>query len=184
MKYANPIGLVLLHFLLLTPIAVLAQPADGPPNAGQPGTGGGRGRGGFGGRGFRFGGPALPAEQQAEVDKINAALRVENSAINVASSNLVVATVTSPADKEKIAKANDELSKAREAWAAKASQLLAENQASDKKLSSNAVAVLVQSASGRGGRGMFGRFGFPPGGPRGDAGRGRQGGGQPGAQDQ
>jgi hypothetical protein len=129
----------------------------------------------------------LSAEDRAEVDRINAALEPETTAINTASSNLVLVTFTTPVDKDKIAQANDELAKARQAWVEKASRLFAETQASDKKLSSNAVAFLVQSAGGRG-RGGFGRFGFgrggqpgfpnqPPDGARGQS-RGRSG--QPG----
>jgi hypothetical protein len=174
--------------LLAIPFSGLAQQPDGPAAGPQSGggRGAGQGRGGFGGRGFRFGGPALPAEQQAEVDRINIALQAENAAVTMASSNLVAATFITPLDKEKIGKANEELAKARQAWAMKASRLVAEAQASDKKLSTNAIAVLVQNAGGRGGRGGFGRFGFgaggsggfPPGGPGSEDGRSGDGAGR------
>jgi hypothetical protein len=120
----------------------------------------------------------LPDDQQAEVDRITTALEVENAAVTLASSNLVVATFSVPVDKSKIAQANDELAKAREVWLTKASKLFAETQASDKKLSSEAIAVLAQRASGRGGRGRFGPPGFGRGGPGGQgAGSGRRGAG-------
>ena len=152
------------------------QPGDAPGapprGAGGPGGPGGGQRGGGrdGGRGGFFG-PQLPPEQQAEVDRINTALDAEAKAVTVANSNLVVAAFSSPVDKTTIAKANDELAKARAAWATKASKLFAETQASDKKLSQDAINRLVQTSSGaRGGRG------FGPGGPGGPRGGGRPGG--------
>ena len=130
-----------------------------PPGEGQRGP---SGRGG--GRGGGFFGPQLPPEQQAEVDRIIAALDAESKAVTAANSNLVATTFNTPTDKEKIAGANDELTKARAAWAAKASKLFAETQSSDKKLRQEAIARLVQmSSGGRGGRG-FGPPGFGPGG--------------------
>ena len=133
-------------------------PNQQPPGEGQRGPGGrGGGRGGF------FG-PQLPPEQQAEVDRIIAALDAESKAVTAANSNLIAATFSTSMDKEKIAKANEELTKAREAWATKASKLFAETQASDKKLSQDAINRLVQMSSGRGGRG-FGPPGFRQGGP-------------------
>jgi hypothetical protein len=90
------------------------------------------------------------------VDKINTELAAENAAVTVASSNLVVASFITPKDSAKITEANNALAKAREAWAAKASKLVAQIQASDKKLSDDAIARLVASASGRGGRGGLG----------------------------
>jgi len=67
---------------------------------------------------------------------------------------------------------NHALAKAREAWAAKASKLVAQIQVSDKKLSDDAIAQLVANANGRGGRGRGGPgggFGGPGGrGPGGD----------------
>jgi hypothetical protein len=95
--------------------------------------------------------------------KINTELAAENTAVTVASSNLVVASFITPKDSAKITEANNALAKAREAWAAKASKLVAQIQASDNKLSDDAVARLVASASGRGGRGGFGGRGGPGG---------------------
>jgi hypothetical protein len=161
--------------LLASWFSALAQEQPVGPAPDQP-PGRGRGGRGFGGGGFRFGGPMLSAEERAEVERINTALQPETTVVSEATSNLVVATFADPVDKEKIARANEELSKARAAWATKAARLFAETQASDKKLSSNAVSFLVQSASGRGGRGGFPPFGFGPGapggfrGPRGDDG--------------
>ena len=175
MKYLNSILFSAAALLLVASVSAPAQQPGGP-NQQPPGEGqrGGRGRGGFGGgRGGLFG-PQLPAEQQAEVDRITAALDAEAKAVAAANSNLVAATFSTPVDKAKIAKANDELTKAREAWAAKASKLFAETQASDKKLSQDAIARLVQMSSGRGGRGGFG-----PGGPGGRGGFGRGGPGGP-----
>jgi hypothetical protein len=108
----------------------------------------------------------LPPEQQAEVDRIIAALDPETRAVTVANSNLVVSTFGLPLAREKIAKANEELAKARTAWAAKASKLFVENQSSEKKLSSDAINRLIQISSGRSGRGGPPGFGFGgPGGP-------------------
>ena len=86
----------------------------------------------------------------------------------MSSSNLVVITFTAPTDKAKITLANEGLTKARSAWAAKASQLFTETQASDKKLSQDAIGRLVMlSSGGRGGRGGPPGFGGTggPGGP-------------------
>src|SRR5262245_106062 len=82
------------------PGAPAQQPGGGP--GGQQGRGSGRGA---------FFGPLLPPAQQAEVDRINAALDAESKAVTAANSNLVVATFGTPVDKEKIAKANEELAK-------------------------------------------------------------------------
>ena len=164
MKYLNSLKSAAAALLLVTNVSLLAQPA--PPEPGGPG-----GRGGRGGRGGPFG-PALPPEQQALVDKINAELAAENAAVTVASSNLVVVSFITPKDSAKITEANNALAKAREAWAAKASKLVAQIQASDHKLSKDAIARLVTSASGRGGRGGFGGRGGP-------GGRGPGGGGPP-----
>ena len=170
--------------LVATVSAQTQQPPGGPPPGQQQGQGprgGPRGGARGGGRGGFFG-PQLPPEQQAEVDRINTALDAEAKAVTVANSNLVVAAFSSPVDKEKIAKANSELAKAREAWATKASKLFAETQASDKKLSRDAINRLVQTSSGgRGGRG-FGPPGFGPGSPGGPG--GPRGGGQRGAPEQ
>ena len=158
MKRLNPILPAIAAFLLLVSICAQAQQPGGPAGPGGP-RGGGRGG---------PGGPQLPAEQQAEVDRIMAALDAETKAVTMANSNLIAATFSTPTDKEKIAKANEELTKTRAAWAAKAAKLFAENQASEKKLSQEAIARLVQmSSGGRGGRG-FGPGG--PGGPGGPAG--------------
>jgi hypothetical protein len=113
----------------------------------------------------------LPPEQRAEVDRINAALQSEVDAVTKANATLIAATFSLPVDKDRITKANDELAKAREAWATKAAKLFADTQASDRKLSADAIAVLVQSASGRGGLGPGRRGG---GFERGE--RGRRGG--------
>ena len=111
----------------------------------------------------------LPSNKPKSI--ANTALDAEAKAVTVANSNLVVAAFSSPVDKTTIAKANDELAKARAAWATKASKLFAETQASDKKLSQDAINRLVQTSSGaRGGRG------FGPGGPGGPRGGGRPGG--------
>ncbi len=158
MKYLNSLKSAAAALLLVTNVSLLAQPALGEP--GGPG-----GRGGRGGRGGPFG-PALPPEQQALVDKINTELAAENTAVTVASSNLVVASFITPKDSTKITEANHALAKAREAWAAKASKLVAQIQASGTKLNDDAIARLVASASGRGGRGGFGGRGGP-GGPGG-----------------
>jgi len=148
--------------LLVTSASLLAQPAPGEP--GGPG-----GRGGRGGRGGFFG-PPLPPEQQALVDKFNAELAAENRAVTVASSNLVVATFSTPKDAARITTANQVLAKAREAWAMKASALFAKTQASETKLSEEAIAQLVATASGRGGRGGRGGPGGGFGGPGGRGG--------------
>ncbi len=165
MKYLDSIKLTAAALLLVTSVSLLAQPAPGEP--GGPG-----GRAGGGGRGGFFG-PALPPEQQALVEKINAELAAENTAVTVANSNLVVAAFSTPKDDAKISAANQTLAKAREAWATKASALFARTQASETKLSADAIARLVATASGRGGRGGGG------GGGRGFGGRGPGGG--PGA---
>ena len=167
---------VIATLLLANMSSPAQQPAGAAPGA-PDGPGGPRG-GGRGGRGgFGFFGPQLPPEEQAEVDRIIGALDAETKAITAANSNLVVATFSSPSDKDKISKANEELTKARAAWAAKASKLFAETQASDKKLSQDAINRLVQmSSGGRGGRG----FGFGgPGGPGGRRGGGNPDGGGP-----
>lgn len=130
------------------------QPPPGP-----------RGPGGPGGRGGPFG-PQLPPEQQAEVDRLTTALEAEARAVTLASSNLVAITFTAPTDKSKITLANEALTKARSAWAAKASQLFAETQASEKKLSQDAInRLVVLSSGGRGGRGGPPGFGGPGGAP-------------------
>src|SRR5436309_14618490 len=165
MKYANTLKSAAALMVLAAGISLLAQ-APGEPG----GPGGTGGRGGRGGGGFF--GPALPPEQQALVDKINAELVAENAAVTVANSNLVVVSFITPKDSAKITEANKALAKAREAWAAKASKLVAQIQASDHKLSKDAIARLVTSASGRGGRGGFGGRGGPDG-------RGPGGGGPP-----
>jgi hypothetical protein len=115
--------------------ASIGAPIPASAQAQQPGRGG-------------PGGPPLPAEQQAEVDRIVAALDAETKAVSVANSNLIAATFATPTNKEKITKANDELTRTRAAWAAKASKLFADNQASDKKLSQEAIARLIQISSG------------------------------------
>ena len=172
MKTMNSLLPPIASLLLVVTVSTLAQQPPGAPPPGQQlgqGPGGGpRGGGRGGGRGGFFG-PQLPPEQQAEVDRINAALDAESKAVTAANSNLVAATFSTPVDKEKIAKANEELTKARSAWAAQASKLFAETQASDKKLSQDAINRLVMmSSGGRGGRG------FGPGGRGGD-GAGRRG---------
>ncbi len=171
-KYLKLLGLLASALLIVTVPAEAQQPPGGPGQQQQPGARGGQGRGGFGrGRGGFFA-PQLSPEQRAEVDRINAALDAETIAVAVANSNLVVATFSTPVDKDRIAKANEELAKTREAWATKASKLFAETQASDKKLSPEAIAALIQSASGRGGRGGrgFGPPGVGQGGPGGQGG--------------
>ena len=172
-NYRAIIELAAVTLLLVSTISTQAQQPPGPgpggPEGGPRGGGRGGGRGGFG-----FFGPQLPPEQQAQVDRINKELDVEAKAVTSANSNLVTATFSTPADKEKIAKANEELTKARSTWAAQASKLFAETQASDKKLSQDAINRLVMmSSGGRGGRG-FGPPGFGPGGRGGD-GTGRRG---------
>ena len=161
MKYLSSLKSAAAALLLVTSVSLLAQPAPGEP--GGPG-----GRGGRGGRGGFFG-PPLPPEQQALVDKFNTELAAENLAVTVASSNLVVATFSTPKDDAKITAANQVLAKAREAWATKASALFAKTQASETKLSEEAIAQLVATASGRGGRGGRGFGGLggrgPGGGP-------------------
>src|SRR5438093_12466823 len=148
MKYLTSLKSAAAALLLVINVSLLAQPAPGEP-------GGSGSRGGRGGRGGPFG-PALPLEQQALVDKINTALAAENTAVAVASSNLVVASFITPKDSTKITEANHALAKAREAWATKASKLVAQIQVSDKKLSDDAIAQLVANANGRGGRGRGG----------------------------
>jgi hypothetical protein len=103
----------------------------------------------------------LPPEQQALVDKFNTDLAAENLAVTAASSNLVAASFITPKDAAKITEANNALAKAREAWATKASTLFTKIQSSDTKLSEDAIARLVATSSGRGGRG--GGFGGPGG---------------------
>jgi hypothetical protein len=107
-------------------------------------------------------GPQLPPEQQAEVDRLTAALEASTRAVAAANSNLVATTFSSPTDKGKIATAHEDLAKARSAWASQASKLFAETQATDRKLSQDAINRLVQLfGGGRGGRGL----GPPGGGP-------------------
>jgi hypothetical protein len=156
MKYLNSLTFAAATLLLVTSVSLMAQPAPGGP--GGPG-----GRGGGGGRGGFFG-PPLPPEQQALVDKFNTELAAENTAVTLANSNLVAATFSTPKDDAKIATANQALAKAREAWAMKASALFAKTQASETKLSEEAIARLVATASGRGGRGGRGGPGGGPGG--------------------
>ena len=164
MKPFKTTFLVCAAILLLASLSPLAQQPAGVP-------GGGRG-----GRGGLFG-PPLPPEQQAEVERITTALDAESKAVAVASSNLVAISFGTPIDNVKINQANEELSKVRTAWAKKAAKLIAETQASDKKLSQEAINRLVQmNTGGRGGRGG------PPGagpGVRGGPGGGRPPGGQP-----
>jgi len=149
---------------LVTVASVSAQPADGP---GGPGGPGGR-------RGGR-GGPPLPPEQMAAINSIATNLTAEALAVTVASSNLVAAIYVTPKDEAKIVAANNALTKAREAWALKASALFAKVQASTNKLSDAAIAQLVASAPGGGGRGRGGPGGGFPGGPGGPGGGGRRG---------
>ena len=167
MKYLGSLKSAAAALLLVTSVSLLAQPAP----AGQGGPGGPGGPGGRGGRGGPFG-PALPPEQQALVDKLNTELAAENAAVTAASSNLIAATFITPKDEAKIIAANQALAKAREAWATKASALFAKTQASDAKLSEEAIAQLVATASGRGGRGGRGGFGGPGGRGPGGGGRG------------
>ncbi len=155
---------------LLTIAVAVAQPANAP--------GGRGGQGGPGGGGRGFGGPPLSEAETATVSSINTELAAEALAVTVASSNLVVASYSTPKDDAKIVAANTALMKARLAWATKASELFTKVQASTNKLSDSAVARLVASApgspqGGRGGRGGFGGFG----GPGGPGGRGPGGGG-------
>ena len=92
------------------------------------------------------------------------------SQISITPPRQKVVTFSTPADKAKVVEANNALAAARATWATKAPKLFTETQASDKKLSADAIARLVQTASGRGGRG-----GPPPGmDPRSGA-RGRRG---------
>ncbi len=167
LNYWKSAKLAAAALLLASSLSVVAQPGPGGPG-GPPGRGG-RG-GGFG--------PQLPEEQMALVQKIGQALEAENEAVNVASSNLVAVSFSTPKDDGKIKSANAALSKARETWAMKASKLVAETQASDTKLSDDALAMLVRSASGMGGRGrgFGGPPGMRPGGPGGQRGPGGPGG--------
>lgn len=147
-KFIIPIAAAYL-FVSCLPIQA-QQPPGNPPG----GPGGGRG-----GRG----GPQLPPEQQAEVDRILSALDAETKAVTAANSNLVAAAFSTPVNQTKITQANETLSRARAAWAAKAAQLLAATQASDKKLSPEAIARLAQM-SRSGGSGRSGPPGFGGGG--------------------
>ena len=150
---------------LITVASVSAQPAD------SPGGPGGR----RGGRGF---GPQLPPEQMAAVNSIATNLTAEALAVTVAGSNLVAAIYVTPKDEARIVAANNALTKAREAWAMKASALFAKVQASTNKLSDAAIAQLIASAPGALGGGGRGRAGFGggfPGGPGGPGGGGRRG---------
>ena len=149
---------------LVSVASVSAQPADGPGGRGGPG----------GGRGGR-GGPPLPPEQMAAVNSINTNLTAEALAVTMASSNLVAAIYVTPKDEAKIVAANNALTKAREAWAMKASALFAKVQASTNKLSDTAIAQLIASAPGGGGRGRGGPGGGFPGGPGGRTGGGGRG---------
>src|SRR3989442_14734592 len=101
MKYANTLKSAAALMVLATGISLLAQ-APGEP--GGPGGTGGRGGGGF------FG-PALPPEQQALVDKINAELVAESAAGTVASPNLGVVSFLTPKDSAKITEAKNALPK-------------------------------------------------------------------------
>lgn len=172
MKYLTSFKTAAAVLLLAGSLSVFGQQQQGRGPGGPGGPGGPPGRGGRGG--FPFG-PRLSPEEMAAVQKINQALEAENAAVTTANSNLVAAAFTTPTDEAKIKAANDDLAKAREAWANKASKLMAENQASDHKLSEGAVAMLVRMSSGRG---MFG-FGPPPGFGRGGRGRGGFGSGGP-----
>ena len=146
---------------LVTVASVSAQQADGPGGRGGP-------------RGGR-GGPPLPPEQMAAINSITTNLTAEALAVTVASSNLVAAIYVTPKDEARIVAANNALTKAREAWAMKASALFAKVQASTNKLSDAAIAQLVASAPGGGGRGRGGPGGGFPGGPGGPGGGGRRG---------
>ncbi len=128
----------------------------------QPGPGG-RPEGGPGGRGGPNGQP-LPPEQQALVDQITKELSHENLAVTIANSNLVAASFSVPVNAAKISEANSALTKARTAWATKASAVFAKIQASESKLSKEAINRLIAISNGRDGRGGPGRG---PGGPRG-----------------
>ncbi len=160
--------------LFVTASAALAQPGPGGAPGAPGGAPGGRGGAG-GGRGGMM--PQLPPEQQALVDQINSSLAAENLAVSLATSNLVAASFTTPKDSAKITEANNALTKAREAWANKAAAAVAKAQASETKLSPEAIQQLIAMSSGRGGGGRGGRGGF--GGP-GVAGGGRGGRGGPG----
>jgi hypothetical protein len=150
---------------LVSAASVPAQPADGPGGRGGP----------FGGRGGR-GGPPLPPEQMAAINSINTNLTAEALAVTVASSNLVAAIYVTPKDEAKIVAANNALTKAREAWAKKASALFANVQASTNKLSDAAISQLIATAPGApGGRGRGGPRGGFPGGPGGRGGGGGRG---------
>ena len=80
-------------------------------------------------------------------------MAAEISALSAASTELRAATYALPKDQVRIAAASTALAKAREAWATKASALFAELQASTNKLSEAAIAQLIASAPGGGGRG-------------------------------
>lgn len=139
--------------LLATAFPTFAQP--GPANQAPPGA-----------RGARGFGPALPPDQQALVVRITSELAEQSQLVAAANSNLVAASFVVPKDLARITQANQELAKAREAWAAKASQLVARIQASETKLSDQAIARLVAATSG--GRGGRGGPGPGSGGPRGE----------------
>jgi hypothetical protein len=157
MNHRISIHLVVTALLLITACSAFAQPA--PANPGGPG-----GRGGRGGPFAR----ALPPDQQALVDRIQRELAEEAKAVAAASSNLVAASFLVPKDAGKITEASNALAKARETWATKASRLVAQIQASDTKLSEEAMARLVSDASGRSGRGGPGRGLRGPGRPAGE----------------
>ncbi len=129
-------------------------------NNAQPSTGG-RPEGGPGGRGGPNG-QQLPPEQQALVDQITKELSAENLAVTIANSNLVAASFSVPVNAAKISEANSALTKARTAWAMKASAAFAKIQTSETKLSKESINRLIAISSGRDGRGGPGRG---PGGP-------------------
>lgn len=158
MKLFKSILPIAAAFLFVSCLPVQAQQPPGNPPGGPGGGRGGRG------------GPQLPPEQQAEVDRIISALDAETKAVTTANSNLVAAAFSTPVNQTNITEANERLSRARAAWAAKAAQLLAATKASDKKLSPEAIARLAQMSrsrgSGRDGPPGFGGGGGRPPGPQ------------------
>ncbi|MBI1176492.1 hypothetical protein GC207_03530 [bacterium] len=164
MKYLNSLASTVAALLLAGSVTAFGQQQQGARPGGPPGRGG-----------FPFG-PRLSQDDLKAIQKINDALEDESDAVTKANSNLVAAAFSTPVNEAKIKAANDELAKAREVWANKASKLMAEMQASDHKVSEQAIAILIRQASGRG---MFG-FGSPPGMGRGGRGPGRPQQGGPG----
>lgn len=145
MKSAKPAFLLRHSFGLLTLllwlgalITVTAQPPGGALL-------------GRAGRGF---GPPIPREQMETINRLNQDLAAEAAAVNVASSNLVAASFSTPKDEAKIIAANHALNEARLAWATKAAALFAKVQDSPNKLDEAAIAQLISTApGGRGGSG-------------------------------